>query len=661
MKVSLFPRFNEPDKGEGGIRRVIEAQLKYLPEFGVEFVDKPEDADLTHCHAGNISDPPGVPMISSNHGLYWSDYHWEKWADIANAQIVQALSIASAHTAPSEWVANALKRGMLIDPKVIYHGVEAEEWSAAEHPQDFVLWNKARYDVISNPGHMEELAERMGSVKFVSTLATPGVKLPNVQVCGVMSAMAMKGLIRHAGLQMVTTRETFGILTLEAMACGVPIVGWDYAGQSEIVIQGETGYLAPPGDYEALAECVTKAFAERKRLSENCLQDIRERWGWRPRMQEYFDLYTSVLDKANAPVPKVSVIVPCYNMEKYIADTINSVKAQTLKDFECLVIDDCSTDYSTYTAECAAAPDKRFKFYKTPQNLGLCGTRNFGLEQARGKYICFLDGDDMLTPAALAAQARVLDCEAGIHITYGHLDVTNEDGDEVRRNNWPFKEFSWFGQMAHLNMIPATALVRREVYDRAGGFRRRHWRAEDAWFWTYVTSFGFAAERATDATTHIWRSRANNKSKGEGGDGDWVAEFPWAIAHSAQEAMDIIREEGTLKLPNGSRVPFGAQGPLPEDAFWNVFHRCHPKLSVIVETGDVFDYDKAIDTLDSLNLNEYHDWECFIDGAMPENIPGALWAKPLNGNKPKGRELRVKAGHVFTNGELGDADSRTDA
>lgn len=648
MKVCLFPRFQGADRADGGIRRVVEALLRYLPEYGVEFVEQAEEADLSHCHAGNIADPPGVPMISSNHGMYWSEYEFgqmggESWSDDANAQIVLALSVAKAVTAPSEWVANALRRGMLVDPQVIYHGVEADEWQPTTYPQDYVLWNKARADSVSNPGDCEELARRCPEFRFLSTLGRPA---ENLSVVGVVPAPAMKLLVENAGLYLATARETFGIGTLEAMAAGVPIVGWAYGGQREIVRQGETGYLAPPGDFEALRECLRRARAERARLSAHCVADVRERWGWRPRIEEYYALYQRVVNGERERRPKVSVIVPIYNLEKYLEDTLRSLWAQTLSDFEVLMVDDCSTDGSAAIARAWEARDPRFRYVRADENGGLCRTRNLGLRRARGRYLCFVDGDDLLTPVALAAQATLLDNEPGIHITYGHLDVTNEDGSEVRRNDWPFKEFSWYGQMAHLNMIPATALVRREVFERAGGFRARHWRAEDAWYWSYVTSFGFYAERATDATTHVWRSRAQNKSKGEGGDGDWTAEFPWAIAHSAQEAMDILRDEGQFRLPNADSVPFGAQGPMTQGYFWRVPHREDPAVTIAVLTGEEWDEDRLIDTLDSLNLQPFGAWECVVVNETgrpgPRRIPGALWVNIIEREPDESAEAAAR-------------------
>jgi len=612
----------------------VEALHRYLPEFGVELVDTPDDADLIHCHAGALHDRPGKPLVNSSHGLYWAEYPWDEWADEANAGLALALEVANAHTAPSEWVAAALRRGMLINPKVVSHGVEPDEWLPGDGNGGYVLWNKGRADPVSDPTPVGVLADLLPNVPFTSTLAPPEVETPNLTVTGRLSPASMRALVRHAGVYLATARETFGIGTLEALSSGVPVAGWDYGGQREIVRQGETGYLASFGDYDQLARCIEMCLWERERLAKAARADVLARWRWPDKVAEYAALYEQTLYDYTRPRPRVSVIVPLYNLQDFVAEAVRSVKAQTLGDFECLLVDDCSTDFSGYNAEQAAFPDNRFRLVRTPQNLGLCGARNFGLAQAKGRYITFLDADDLLPPHALATLATTLDNEPGIHIAFGHLDVINEAGSEARRNDWPFGEFSWYGQMAHLNQIPYNALVRREVYERAGGFRRRHKKAEDAWFWAFVTSFGFRAEKVTQASTLIWRSRTGSKSRKEGGDAGWTDEFPWAMAHSAQETLDHLRETGNLPTLHGSTVPWGAQGPRPPGKMWNVWANAEPKRAYLVKANG--NADALTDTLDAVLLQEDHDWECAVEGvgAADFPIPGAPWARPWDLRHP---------------------------
>lgn len=634
-KVYIAPDYSDrPERADGGIRRVVDAMRKYLPTYGWQVVSDIAKADVINCHAAEFKDYHGTPIVASNHGLYWSEYQWPEWCHTTNAGVVQVLSAAKAVTVPSRWVAHALVRGMLCNPKVIYHGVDVGEWKPARSPGDYVLWNKARADPVSNPEDMQKLASILFRRRFVTTIGQP---TDNVSVVGVKPWAQMKALVEGAGVQLVTSRETFGILTLEALAAGVPVVGWDFGGQAEIIEDGVTGYLAPYGDYDMLAQLVEKAFAERDRLSANCRQDAVDNWQWPDKVAKYADLFTQVLEGENQKRPKVSVVVTAHNLAHYLPDTLRSIQAQTLKDWEVIVVDDCSADDPEAVVK--EMRDPRIRYVRTPTNLRLCGALNFGFKYTRGKYILNLDADNLLPPPALSMLSGVLDDEPGVHIVYGHIDMMWKDGTEYKRNNWPFDQFSWWGQMAHLNQVHSSALVRREVHELSGGYRKRHVKAEDAWYWAYVTSLGFRAEKVTEAATLIYRVRPDSKSAGEGGDGDWVAEFPWAIAHSANEAEANQKDHGGhLYLARPGTVPWSAQGVPPQPMFWNVPHCADPDICVTVTANG--DGEALLNTLDSIMLQSFKNWECVVMGD-PGDCKLPLWLVPVQSAR---REITVKAG-----------------
>ena len=105
--------------------------------------------------------------------------------------------------------------------------------------------------------------------------------------------------------------------------------------------------------------------------------------------------------------PKVTVFIPVYNREKYIATAIDSILAQTFQDFELLLVDDGSTDASVQII--AAYRDPRLRLVRQETNQGIPKTRNKGLELARGEYIALLDSDDYAYPQRLARQVAFLD------------------------------------------------------------------------------------------------------------------------------------------------------------------------------------------------------------------------------------------------------------
>lgn len=98
---------------------------------------------------------------------------------------------------------------------------------------------------------------------------------------------------------------------------------------------------------------------------------------------------------------KISIIVPVYNVEKYIKKCIESIKTQTYTNFEALIINDGSPDNSIEIAKKTVGNDQRFIFFNK-KNGGISSARNFGIDQAKGKFIAFLDSDDYISPNFLS-------------------------------------------------------------------------------------------------------------------------------------------------------------------------------------------------------------------------------------------------------------------
>jgi hypothetical protein len=101
-------------------------------------------------------------------------------------------------------------------------------------------------------------------------------------------------------------------------------------------------------------------------------------------------------------MPLVSIITPVYNAAPWLRETMASVRAQTLTDWEQIMVDDGSSDNSVAIAEAAALEDSRFRLIRTPRNMGPSAARNLAIEAARGRFIAFLDADDLWLPEKLA-------------------------------------------------------------------------------------------------------------------------------------------------------------------------------------------------------------------------------------------------------------------
>lgn len=661
LKVFISPQFNTPDTGEGGIRRVIEAQIKHLPKFGVEVTGRLDEADLTIGHAGNIVRRNGKPYIACVHGLMWKDYFVEKWAHEINGGVVASMLQADAITVPSQWVRQALTRGIMRRPKVIYHGVDFDQWHHKKQSKGYILWNKGRADKVSEPDDMQRVASMMVDQQFVSTF---GTDTDNVNIIGRIPAPKMKDYIQRAGVYLALPRETFGIGILEAMASGVPIAGWRYGGQQEIVIEGETGYLADPGNYDQLRDCIYKCIAERERLSRNCQEDVRTRWGWEDKIEQYADLFKLVCRNESKESPRVSVIVTCHNLGRYLPDALSSLLNQTYKNWECIIVDDQSTDNTAEIAMSFWQKDKRFRYFRTPENLKLCGALNYGFEQSAGKYVINLDADNMLPADALRIQVEALDADPGIHIVSGDLDLISDDGTQRRDKIWHNKsDFDFRAQFAHINNIHSSSMMRRSVREELGGYRERYWRAEDAHFWCMAVSYGFWIKMCTGESTLIYRQRSDSKSMHERNtnedsgppDGDWTIDFPWRIAGNPADGARLLRD--SKGLPNAGIVPIGAQfQPTVNHGFcWNIYHRQNPLVSVIIPVGPGHKK-HVIDALDSLMAQDFHDWEAVVindTGDEWNEIPGAPYANVFKNDTGRhGPAVARNVGHTKARGKF---------
>lgn len=137
---------------------------------------------------------------------------------------------------------------------------------------------------------------------------------------------------------------------------------------------------------------------------------------------------------------RFSIIVPAYNVEKYIEEAIKSVLAQEFEDYELILIDDCSTDNTKNILE--KYKSKTTKIYSTTKNTGTAaGPRNVGLKHARGEYIIFLDGDDKLYNSKVLRKIDKLIAEETYDVVYlGYQDIGNADKMRVSNNANSTKE-----------------------------------------------------------------------------------------------------------------------------------------------------------------------------------------------------------------------------
>ena len=191
-------------------------------------------------------------------------------------------------------------------------------------------------------------------------------------------------------------------------------------------------------------------------------------------------------------MPRISVIIPSYNHEKYVAEAIRSVLDQTFDDFEIVITDDGSTDGTV--EEIKKFKDPRIRLFTFKENRGACAAARKCLDEAKGEFIAVLSSDDAFLPDKLEKQVRFLDERPDLRAVFGFARIVDEEGVEFTdekhfyfnifrqenrtRHQW-LRHFFFKGNC----LCHPSALIRRKLYDEIGYYDERFAQLPDFDFW----------------------------------------------------------------------------------------------------------------------------------------------------------------------------------
>jgi len=128
--------------------------------------------------------------------------------------------------------------------------------------------------------------------------------------------------------------------------------------------------------------------------------------------------------------PLVSVVMPVYNVQDYLAESVESVLAQSFTDFELILVDDGSTDASNLMAQMFALKDKRIRLVKQT-NRGLAGARNTGIYESVGEYVAFLDSDDLWHTDKLQQHIEFMKSRPNVGVSYSSSEFIDDQGESI--------------------------------------------------------------------------------------------------------------------------------------------------------------------------------------------------------------------------------------
>lgn len=179
----------------------------------------------------------------------------------------------------------------------------------------------------------------------------------------------------------------------------------------------------------------------------------------------------------------VSIVLPVYNGEKYLTESIESVIGQTYQNWELLVVDDCSTDRSAEIAKAYAAKDNRIHYYHNEHNLRLPRNLNKGFSLAKGDYLTWTSDDNRYKPEAIECMVDTLDHYAEIHFVFASYRVIDEMGNET--NIVSVNEESPHYLVAQ-NTVGACFMYTRKAYETVGEYNPEYTLVEDFDYWQRI-------------------------------------------------------------------------------------------------------------------------------------------------------------------------------
>ena len=188
----------------------------------------------------------------------------------------------------------------------------------------------------------------------------------------------------------------------------------------------------------------------------------------------------------------VSIIVPVYNAERFLEDTINTVLNQTYKNWELILVDDCSTDKSVDIINKYSKKDKRVKLFKNKVNSKAAVSRNNGIKKSSGRYLCFLDADDLWDKQKLEKQVNFMknnDCE----FSFTGYEFADKDGNPNGKKVFIPNKINYKQALKNTTIWTSTVMFDMKKLSKKDIYMPNVARGQDsATWWKVLKKIGYA-------------------------------------------------------------------------------------------------------------------------------------------------------------------------
>lgn len=200
--------------------------------------------------------------------------------------------------------------------------------------------------------------------------------------------------------------------------------------------------------------------------------------------------------------PLISIILPVYNGEKFLSQSIQSCLDQTYSNLELIIVNDASTDSSINIANTYSATDNRIRVISNPQNLNLPTSLNIGHKAAKGEFLTWTSDDNFYSPNALEILLNEL-VNKQADIVFSDFNIINDKDEPIGKY-----EFNSEHSILLENIIRASFLYRKEVFLKNNGYKENLFKIEDYEFW--LNASRYAIIKHIDQKLYFYRSHSNS-------------------------------------------------------------------------------------------------------------------------------------------------------
>lgn len=205
----------------------------------------------------------------------------------------------------------------------------------------------------------------------------------------------------------------------------------------------------------------------------------------------------------------ISILMPVYNVEKFVTEAIESILNQTYENFELIIIDDCSTDRTANIVKDYSMKDSRVIYLQNEQNLKIVKSLNRGLKICKGEYICRMDGDDISELDRLEKKVEFLENNPSIDLVGCSVLAINEEGKQIGKNKMLDNERKIRKTIKYSSPVLHLWMARKSVYDSIGLYREIKY-VEDYDFLLRVIKKGFRVTNLSEYYGYKVRNRDGN-------------------------------------------------------------------------------------------------------------------------------------------------------